>query len=743
MKTKAQTLMISLIAYFILCISCQKLDPVPLTKFSTLADVSNIGYNSATVKATFIDVGEGAVSYGHCWATTTNPTLDDFKTTNSGSPKKQIEFISNLSGLRAGTKYYIRAYVSTNESTTYSNEISFTSLACADNDGNNYNTVTIGTQVWMKENLKTTKYNEGSNMIYPGTDNNAWTNNTIGAYCWYNNDIANKATYGALYNWYAVNTGKLCPSGWHVPTDAEWTTLITYLGGDNIAGGKLKETGTTHWGSPNTGASNLSDYMALPGGCRGGDGIFWVVGQYGNWWSSSIYSDSIAWSRAIGYIGTQVFRDSVANKGSGYAIRCILGASTQINLPNVSTSPVSNINQNTATSGGNVTSNGGGTITTRGVCWGTTSKPTIALSTKTNDGNGSGIFISNITGLTSGTKYYVRAYASNSAGTAYGSEISFTTPSTVVIPTVSTAGLTCKTYTTYESGGNVTSNGGAAVTARGVCWSTSPSPTVALSTKTSDGTGTGTFSSSITGLTLYAYYYVRAYATNSAGTAYGNEFSFCTPAVVDVDGNAYNAVNLGTQVWIKENLKTTKYKDNTSISYPGTDNTAWQNNTTGAYAWYNNDIANKATYGALYNWHAVNTGKLCPTGWHVPTDAEWTTLENYLIANGYNYDGTTTGNKIAKAMASTTLWTTSTNTGAVGNADYPAYRNKSGFTALPGGSRYDSGTFDNIGTNNNWWSSMEYDATSAWYRFLSFYYSNVYRNYNLKNNGFSVRCLRD
>jgi uncharacterized protein (TIGR02145 family) len=160
----------------------------------------------------------------------------------------------------------------------------------------------------------------------------------------------------------------------------------------------------------------------------------------------------------------------------------------------------------------------------------------------------------------------------------------------------------------------------------------------------------------------------------------------------DIDGNVYKTVMIGTQVWMADNLKVTKYNNGTEIPNIK-DGVQWAAATAGAYCLYNNDIGNKSTYGILYNWHAVNTRKLCPTGWHVPDDAEWITLENYLIASGYNYDGTTTGSKIAKSLAATTSWAPTTATGAVGNTDFPLYRNKSGFSALPGGYRGMQGNF--------------------------------------------------
>jgi uncharacterized protein (TIGR02145 family) len=194
-----------------------------------------------------------------------------------------------------------------------------------DGEGNVYTSVTIGTQVWMAENLKTTKYNDGT--AIPNVINNAdWINLITDSYCWYNNDPSNyKATFGALYNWYAVNTGKLCPKGWHVPTDTEWTTLTTSLGGEFVAGGKLKETGATHWTTPNTGATNETGFTAMPGGTRG-LGIYNFIGEYGYWWSSTENSGTTthtqAWYSGMYYFSTDAYRIS-GSKRNGVSVRCI------------------------------------------------------------------------------------------------------------------------------------------------------------------------------------------------------------------------------------------------------------------------------------------------------------------------------------------------------------------------------------------------------------------------------------
>lgn len=192
-----------------------------------------------------------------------------------------------------------------------------------DIDDNVYNTVMIGTQIWMKENLRVTKYND-STEIPLVTSNTAWASLTTPAYCSYNNstnaDTIN--SYGRLYNYYAVNTNKLCPTGWHVPGDGEWTTLTTYLGGESIAGTKLKETGTAHWQSPNN-ATNESGFTALPGGFRNVIGSFNGIGVDGYWWSSTDYLKTNAYFRSMSFYYSDVTRSYGFNKSVGAAVRCV------------------------------------------------------------------------------------------------------------------------------------------------------------------------------------------------------------------------------------------------------------------------------------------------------------------------------------------------------------------------------------------------------------------------------------
>jgi uncharacterized protein (TIGR02145 family) len=335
--------------------------------------------------------------------------------------------------------------------------------------------------------------------------------------------------------------------------------------------------------------------------------------------------------------------------------------------------------------------------------------------------------VSNLTGLTPNTPYYIRAYATNSVGTAYGNQLTFTTLA-ISIPTVTTDSVTNITQTTATSGGNVTSDGGATVTVRGVCWNTSTNPTTANS-HTTDGSGTGTFVSNLTGLIPNTFYYIRAYATNSIGTAYGDELTFTTQSVfncgidsINYSGQYYTTVFIGTQCWFQENL-------NVGTRINGSQDQS-DNSIIEKYC-YNDLESNCDVYGGLYQWNEMmqysttpGVQGICPTGWHLPTDGEWTTLTDYLggvsVAGGEMKE------------AGTAHWSPP-NTGAT---------NSSGFTALPGGC-CGSPTFNGLTNYTYFWSSSQYDATSAWLRSLAFNSASVIRYSNFKIAGFSARCLHE
>jgi len=304
------------------------------------------------------------------------------------------------------------------------------------------------------------------------------------------------------------------------------------------------------------------------------------------------------------------------------------------------------------------------------------------------------------------------------------------------LASITTIAVTSITGTTAISGGNITNDGGTLITQRGICYSTSPSPTTA-NTIIISGSGSGTFTSSLTGLTASTSYYVRAYATNSAGTAYGNEVSFATTAGgggiltnpgagVTFNGYTYASIVLGNgQEWMAENLRTTAYANGDPIPNI-TDITQWQNLTTGAWSHYNNDSQYENPYGKLYNWFTVADARnVCPTGWHVSTDGELTVLSDYLggeaVAGG-------------KMKSTGTAYWVSPNTNAT---------NESGFSGLPGGLRGYDGPFYTIGNTGYWWSSTEVGTANAWFRGLNYSVGNVGRGGANKTSGFSVRCLRN
>jgi uncharacterized protein (TIGR02145 family) len=273
------------------------------------------------------DGGSGLTERGVCWSTAQLPVITDNKVsggTNTG------EFSFLITGLTQQTDYYARAFATNHTGTAYGEELHFKTTedhsgetgTVEDADGNVYPTIGIGSQIWMTENLKTKKFNDGTG-IPEVTDDAAWSALVGPGYCWYdNNEAAHKETYGALYNWFAVISAKLSPEGWHVPSDADWTILETFLGGSDKAGGKTKEAGTIHWMTPNTGATNQTDFTGLPAGMRAKDGTFTGIGESGIYWTSTDASNLTAWTRTQEYLSDSL-RRSNGSVSWGYSVRCV------------------------------------------------------------------------------------------------------------------------------------------------------------------------------------------------------------------------------------------------------------------------------------------------------------------------------------------------------------------------------------------------------------------------------------
>ena len=396
-------------------------------------------------------------------------------------------------------------------------------------------------------------------------------------------------------------------------------------------------------------------------------------------------------------------------------------------LPVLNTGEARDITINSAIIAGNVTSDGGAEVTARGMCWGNEAEPSINDNFKVS-GTGQGEFNCEITGLDPNTEYHVRAYAENSVGIAYGNEVTFTTG--IAAPTVTTRQVTGITNNTAVCGGTVTYDGGGPITEKGICWSTTPDPDYGDSRITA-GTVGDTYSCTMTNLLQGTKYYVRAYVKNSGGIAYGEQIIFNTK-LADIEGNLYGTVYISNQVWMSENLKTTRLNDNTIIPDVPDDST-WVHLSTPAYCWLRNDIQYKDVYGALYNWFTVETGKLCPSGWHVPSDEEYKVLEQSLGMAADQLDlsdwrGTDQGAK----MKSTTGW-----------ADGENGTNSSGFSALPGGYRWaKNGAFNGLGMISYCWSS-ELNDLYGWYRRLDGQNSGVFRSGTKKTGGKYIRCIKN
>lgn len=445
---------------------------------------------------------------------------------------------------------------------------------------------------------------------------------------------------------------------------------------------------------------------------------------------------------------TEYHARAYATNSSGTAYGTQVSFYTKsITLPSVITTDITSVTQTSAISGGIILDNGGN-ITSSGVCWSTLENPTIN-DNRTSDGSSTGTFSSNLSRLAGNTKYYVRAYASNSAGTSYGNQVSFTT--FPVAPILSTKPISSLSATSATTGGNITGDGGSEITEYGIVWGNSVNPVTTDNKIALQGPISGIYQCNITGLEVNTLYHVRAYAVNSIGISYGADISFTTDPlnVSDADGNIYNVIRIGSQLWMKENLRTTKYQNGDAIPTTATPLTDVTIEEYPKYQWaYAGNEANVPVNGRLYTWDAAtDVRNVCPVGWHLPTDNQWTELTDFLTKNGYGFEGS--GNDIAKSMASTNGWQLIGSAGDIGNN--LATNNSSGFSAFPSGARvhyYVYGDivvyFSMLGVSCTWWSSTELNAILAYQRILVASDAVVSRSYyGSKKTAASVRCLRN
>ena len=491
----------------------------------TTSEVENVGTTTASCGGNVEDDGGAEITErGVCWSISHSPTTSG---SHASAGSGLGEFYCNMNNLSANTTYYVRAYAKNSKGVGYGEEKSFTTL---DFDYPEVTTANV-------TDITQTSAKGGGNVTSGGG-----TTVTERGICWstsHNPTINDhKIPSGQGTGSFTANiTGLSAHTTYYVrayATNSKGTAYGTEVSFNTSANLPTVSTGSV---------TNITTTSAAGSGNVTNDGGSTVTERGLCWSTNHQPTTSGTYAAAGGGTGNFSVTMTNLNANTTYYVRAyatngmgtVYGdevefSTLSISVPGVTTASVTNIGSTSATGGGNVISTGGATVTERGICWSMSHNPTLS-GNSASSGTGIGSYTVNMTGLTPNTTYYVRAYAINSQGTAYGDEVSFQT-STINNPTVTTNNVSSITNNTATCGGNVTSDGGATVTARGVCWSTSQNPTLEnCLNHTTNGSGTGSFTSQITGLTQGTTYYVRAYATNSAGTGYGAQKTFTTNSV--------------------------------------------------------------------------------------------------------------------------------------------------------------------------------------------------------------------
>lgn len=671
----------------------------------------------ATIRGKSVNLAAAVEDHGFVWGLSKaemNNTVSSASDASSVADEADHVFAANIDIPQCGTVYYMAFLKTAGCNMTFGDTLSFELEvrqlpACpgtptvTDADGNTYATIQVGDQCWMRENLKTKHYADGTPITHysstPGTNRPT--------YHYPERDTLRTEIYGLLYNWTAAmrdtslatnanpsNVQGVCPDGWHLPSVAEFSDMLSYIqsiecyrcNGYTTYVGKALADDVALWsemsGNCYTGnresPNNLSGFSARPAGLVNGFDMHFGIASFMQ-----------TTTRHTNYTDSYVFSIWADNGAAGFgalpniysshkSVRCVKNASTPSGSINVTTGAATEVTATSAKLNGTVANPDNVEITARGFEWKASGAADYSQVTATGDTMSHGL-----TSLATCTEYIYRAFVTTADGTIYGSEVTFTA---------------------------------------------------------------------------------------SSVTPVGDDGKPCsgTPTVTDHEGNVYNTVQIGNQCWMKDNLRTTTSPSTGKYLIPAAD--AGQTLTGKQARWYNNDSVTSAQmkYGLLYNWNAavdtfntafeetsVNdnnnnnivvtfTGHrrgICPIGWHLPSDAEWTLLNNYVGGqSGYVCGGNTTNT--AKALASATRWNSSSNTCAVGSE--PCLNNATGFSVVPAGF-WSSTSFYLAGNDVFFWSSTQGETYDnyAFTRLVGHDYSDLYRNDNYKGNGYSVRCLRD
>jgi len=693
--------------------------------------VSSIGSTTATSGGNITYNGGATVTAsGVVWSTTSTPTIAVATKTTNGAANGV--YTSTITGLTPGTLYYVRSYATNSVGTSYGAQTNFTTLntatisATASATSITSSTATIGgtitadggAAVTTRGVVYGTSAGSATFSVTSGTGTGTYTIGLTG--------LTPATTY--FVRSFATNSvGTVYGTETSFATIAIEPTVSATAVAASITGSSATSGGTI---SSNGGATVTVS------------GVVWsttstptiaLLTKTTNGGATGTYTSSITGLAPA----TLYYVRAYATNSIGTAYGPQSNFTTLAIAPTISaTASAISITSSTASIGGTITADGGASITSRGLVYGTSS---LSSTFSVTSGTGTGTYTISLTGLSPATTYFARSFATNSVGTVYGTETSFAT--IAIAPSLTTSAVSSITKYAASAGGTITSNGGSAITASGICWSTTATPTISDS-KTTDGTTSGTFTSSITGLTAGATYFVRAYSTNAIGTSYGAALSFTTLSTPP----AQTTVLIGTQRWTDKNLNVSNYRNGDPITYAA-NATQWNNaNIAGEGAYTYLKFASGdggATYGKLYNWYAVSDARgLAPTGYHIPTVAEWVTLRNTQPLNG------------TTLKSNTNDWSASFNNvnnfiTYIPDANYSNYNgnNSSGFNALPAGSIFPNGTNGNYGSSSLWTSTPDgSDATKAeWMYFHSTYFyvgRDCCYTYE-KGNGMSVRLVKD